>query len=39
MTIPVEAIAELGEAVVPLKLDKKAIGKLPAVPARDRQGR
>jgi sporulation protein YlmC with PRC-barrel domain len=36
VTIPVEAIAELGEAVVRLKLDKKAVGKLPALPAPDR---
>jgi uncharacterized protein YrrD len=36
VTIPVEAIAELGEATVRLTLDKKAIGQLPAVPVGDR---
>jgi sporulation protein YlmC with PRC-barrel domain len=34
--IPVEAIEEIGEATVRLRLDKKAVGELPAVPARDR---
>jgi sporulation protein YlmC with PRC-barrel domain len=36
VTIPVAAIAELGEATVRLTLDKKAVGELPAVPVGDR---